>query len=238
MRLSLAEWEKSTMLKISLFLGLSLAIGVPLSHAQTLQEGSTCRLGDRAKLFTEATGDAFSVKLKSDAEVTLGQLTDGRWQVTAGKATGYIDAKWLKKICRPQTNAVASQDLELSLDLDEGTKVQPETTESTAAGDAAAPSETTTTNEAADEGSSGAEAEGSTKAPELELGSVEPEPAPTAESTEAPEPTIAEQSTAPSTPAPTTPAETPSVKPSISPNFPRLFDLSLACMHRFWVRNG
>ena len=222
MRLSLAEWEKSTMLKISLFLGLSLAIGVPLSHAQTLQEGSTCRLGDRAKLFTEATGDAFSVKLKSDAEVTLGQLTDGRWQVTAGKATGYIDAKWLKKICRPQTNAVASQDLELSLDLDEGTKVQPETTESTAAGDAAAPSETTTTNEAADEGSSGAEAEGSTKAPELELGSVEPEPAPTAESTEAPEPTIAEQSTAPSTPAPTTPAETPSVK---TVNKPKLSEI-------------
>ena len=87
------------MLRTTLFLGLSLAIGVPLSHAQTLQEGSTCRLGDRAKLFTEATGDAFSVKLKSDAEVTLGQLTDGRWQVTAGKATGYIDAKWLKKIC-------------------------------------------------------------------------------------------------------------------------------------------
>ena len=54
--------------KISLFLGLSLVVGVPLSHAQTLQEGSTCRLGDRAKLFTEATGDAFSVKLKSDAE--------------------------------------------------------------------------------------------------------------------------------------------------------------------------
>ena len=78
------------MLKISLFLGLSLVIGVPLSHAQTLQEGSTCKLGDRAKLFTEATGDAFSVKLKSDAEVTLGQLTNGRWQVTAGKATGFI----------------------------------------------------------------------------------------------------------------------------------------------------
>ena len=239
MRLSLAEWEKSTMLKISLFLGLSLAIGVPLSHAQTLQEGSTCRLGDRAKkLFTEATGDAFSVKLKSDAEVTLGQLTDGRWQVTAGKATGYIDAKWLKKICRPQTNAVASQDLELSLDLDEGTKVQPETTESTAAGDAAAPSETTTTNEAADEGSSGAEAEGSTKAPELELGSVEPEPAPTAESTEAPEPTIAEQSTAPSTPAPTTPAETPSVKTVNKPKLSEIVRPEFSCMHRFWVRNG
>ena len=210
------------MLKISLFIGLSLVIGMPRSHAQSLQEGSTCKLGDRAKLFTGATGDAFSVKLKSDAEVTLGQLTDGRWQVTAGKATGYIDAKWLKKICRSQAKAVASQDLELSLDLDEGTKVQPETTEATPAGDAAKPSETPTTNDAADEGSSGAEVEGSTKSPELELDSVEPEPAPTAESKDAPEPTVAEQSTEPSTPAPTTPAETPSVK---TVNKPKLSEI-------------
>ena len=221
------------MLKISLFIGLSLVIGMPLSHAQSLQEGSTCKLGDRAKLFTGATGDAFSVKLKSDAEVTLGQLTDGRWQVTAGKATGYIDAKWLKKICRSQAKAVASQDLELSLDLDEGTKVQPETTEATPAGDAATPSETPTTNDAADEGSSGAEVEGSTKSPELELDSVEPEPArqqraKTRLSRRSP-------SSRPSRVLPHPPHQRKRhrSKPSISPSFPRLFDLSLACMHRF-----
>ena len=222
MCLSLAEWEKSTMLKISLFLGLSFVIGVPLSHAQTLQEGSTCKLGDRAKLFTEATGDAFSVKLKSDAEVTLGQFNNGRWQVTAGKATGFIDAKWLKKICRPQTKAVASKDLELSLDLDEGTKVQDEGANSSPTDGPAAPTETPTTNEGAEDSSSSTEIESSTEAPELELGAAESEPAPPTQNKDAPEPKIAAQSTAPSTPAPATPAEASSVK---TVNKPKLSEI-------------
>ena len=74
---------EATMIKISLLFGLGLLIGVPLSHANSLQAGSTCKLGDRAKLFTEAAGDQFSTKLKANAEVILGQLENGRWQVMA-----------------------------------------------------------------------------------------------------------------------------------------------------------
>jgi hypothetical protein len=153
------RWEIDMNVLPHLFAGV-VFFAASLSIAAPLKAGQACELGDRAKLFSAQTGDEFVAKLDAKTTVTLSEFKKGRWLVSAGDKTGYIDAKWLKKICsvvkpvadssvgEKATPAAASEapaaeepELELTLDMpaeaeSKETKTEPPVTEEGAKGDA------------------------------------------------------------------------------------------------------
>jgi len=122
------RWEIDMRLLPQIVAAIVMAASVSATAAP-FRAGQTCELKDRAKLFKALEGDEFVAKLEPSAAVTLIEYKKGRWQVKNGETIGFIDAKWLRKICSlakpesaPATQAKdasnkAEPELELTLDM-------------------------------------------------------------------------------------------------------------------------
>ena len=112
-------------------LGVLLLTLSTAAYAAPLKPGQACELEDRAKLFKALEGDDIISKLAAESTVSLKEYKQGRWLVTAGEQTGYIDAKWLRKICglvkaSQSGEAVSAKDAEASATTEVDPAQEPE----------------------------------------------------------------------------------------------------------------
>lgn len=121
------RWEIDMRLLPQIVAAMLMAMPVS-ANAAPFKAGQTCELKDRAKLFKALEGDDFVAKLEPATAVTLVEYKKGRWQVKNGETVGFIDAKWLRKICslaKPASadatqvaeTSKAEPELELTLDM-------------------------------------------------------------------------------------------------------------------------